>query len=437
MKIYLTTLIIFLSLTCGVNAQGQQVSVITLQDAIAIALDKNFDIKIAATELEQAAANNTAGNAGMLPTIAARGGTTASSTNTHMEFASGQEQNVKGAAAYGVTGAITLDWTIFDGTRMFINKSRLNELERSSSILLKQQIQNTVAQVINTYSMVVRYKQELISLDTAMSLGKTRLDIAKAKFETGSAAKTDYLQATTDFNENKSRYYNAAIIYQQAKDSLMVLLGNTTLLNFDVQDSLLLNTSLTYKEQAAWKEKNFQLQLMEQQKKMSELDLKLARSQHLPTLAVNGAYNFSYNQSAAGFVLFNRAIGPGGGLTLNVPLYNGSNVRRQKVIAKYEIDKSQMILDQLELSLQRQYHTAWQRYEYALKILSLEKENIGYAQENVQIQQARFRVGVSNTLALKEAENSYISALSRLTDAAYNLKIAETKLLEIQNELVK
>ncbi len=437
MKLYKNAIIILLTLLCSISLYAQQSTVITLQDAIGIALDKNFDIQIAKTELAQAVANNTAGNAGMLPTVSARGGATASSTNTHMEFASGQEQNVTGAAAYGVTGAIALDWTLFDGMRMFINKNRLNELERNSSIAWKQQVQTTVAQVINTYSMVVRYKQELIALDTAMSLGKSRLDIAKAKFENGTAAKTDFLQATADFNENKSKYYNASIVLQQAKDSLMVLLGNTTLETFDVQDSLQLNKSLTYQEQSTWKEKNFQMQLAEQQKRMSELDLQLARAQHLPTLALNGGYNYSYNRSAAGFVLFNRAVGPGGNLTLNIPLYDGSNIRRQKAIARYEIDKSQMILDRLDLSLQRQYKTAWQRYDYALKILNLEQENIGYAQENVHIQQARFRVGVSNTLELKEAENSYVAALSRLTEAAYNLKIAETRLLELQNELVR
>src|SRR5690606_30725827 len=161
---------------------AQQNIVITLQDAIAISLEKNYEIKIAQNLLQQSKENNTAGNAGMLPTISAVGGANGSSTNTHMEFASGQEQDVRGAVAYGFSGAIALDWVLFDGMRMFINKDRLNEQEHTFNIELKMQIQNTVAQVIHTYASVVRYKQELIALDTAMSLGKIRLEIAKYKF---------------------------------------------------------------------------------------------------------------------------------------------------------------------------------------------------------------------------------------------------------------
>jgi outer membrane protein TolC len=84
-----------------------------------------------------------------------------------------------------------------------------------------------------------------------------------------------------------------------------------------------------------------------------------------------------------------------------------------------------------------QYRIAWRTYANALAGLNLEKENIKYAAENVMIQQARFRVGVSNTLELREAENSYVEALTRLVDARYALKVAETKLLTIENRLVQ
>jgi outer membrane protein TolC len=71
-----------------------------------------------------------------------------------------------------------------------------------------------------------------------------------------------------------------------------------------------------------------------------------------------------------------------------------------------------------------------------LKTLSLEQENLDYARENVMIQQARFRVGVAGTLEMREAENSYVAALTRLVEAAYAVKIAGTKLLQIENRLL-
>ncbi len=99
--------------------------------------------------------------------------------------------------------------------------------------------------------------------------------------------------------------------------------------------------------------------------------------------------------------------------------------------------RQDLLVKQLTTRITARYRTAWRSYDNALQGLALEKENIKYAKENVMIQQARFRVGVANTLELREAENSYVTALTRLVDAAYTVKITETRLLEIENSLVR
>jgi hypothetical protein len=67
----------------------------------------------------------------------------------------------------------------------------------------------------------------------------------------------------------------------------------------------------------------------------------------------------------------------------------------------------------------------------------LEQENKGYAKENLDIQQARFRLGVASSLEIREAENSYVSTLARLNAAAYQVKLNETKVLEIEARLAE
>jgi len=46
-------------------------------------------------------------------------------------------------------------------------------------------------------------------------------------------------------------------------------------------------------------------------------------------------------------------------------------------------------------------------------------------------------LGVGTTLEARQAENDYVAALETLYTAAYNLKVNETIVLELENQLVK
>jgi len=435
---YILSGILFILVTyCRAQEAGEMQSLLTLNEAVNSALEQNFDIRIAQNELQQAHANNTIGNAGMLPEVTLNGGLNGSVSDTKLELASGQVQNRDGATSRGLTGSVLLNWTLFDGMRMFINKKRLDEIERTGGIALKEQVQSTVASVINAYAAVVRQKQQLVAIDTAMALAKVRMDIARRKFEIGTSAKTDYLQAQVDYNASRAAHLTQEAALRQAKDSLMITMGRDQFADYDVLDSLYLNKALTFKDKQSWLAANFSYQLAGQQKMLAEYDWQLARGAQLPLLNLAGSYNYSKVNSGAGVTLFNRTYGPQGALNLSIPVFSGFNLQRQKRIARQEIARQELIVDQLSTSLAARYRTAWRSYDNALKGLDLEQENIKYAQENVMIQQARFRVGVANTLELREAESSYVAALARLSDAAYNVKISETSLLQLENALVK
>jgi outer membrane protein len=411
--------------------------ILTLKDAIDIALDQNFNIRIEKVSLEQAKANNTIGNAGMLPTISAIGTLSKSITDAKIELATGGEQNRHNAQAQTLGGAVQLNWTLFDGLRMFVAKDRLNELEQIGNIQLRSQLQATISSVILSYSSVVYEKQQLIALDTAMSLAYSRMTIAKKNFEVGTSAKTDYLQAQVDYNASKYASIVQDAKLRQLKDSLMLLLSRDQFANFEVEDSLKLNPDLTFNEKELWMNNNFDVQLAAEQKQLSVFDLELTKRLQIPTLNLAASYNYNRLQNDAGATLFNRTYGPQVGLNLNLPIFDGFNLQRQKKVARLEVNRQDLLYQYTQSRVAMQYRVAWRAYENALEGLKLERENIKYAAENVMIQQARFKVGVSNTLELREAENSYVEALTRLVDAGYALKVAETKLLVIENRLVQ
>ncbi len=431
---------ILLTATATLTAQEDRepaAYILTLKDALNTALTQNYDIRIAGVELEQSQANNTIGNAGMLPSVSAVGGLNRSVTNAHIELASGGVQDRKGAVSEGVNGAVQLNWTLFDGLRMFVQKKRLEQIEQIGESNLKQQVQTTIAQVITAYAAVVRQKQQLVAIDTAMALAEERMILAKKKFDIGSAAKTDYLQAQVDYNASKSASFTQEALLRQAKDSLMIILGRNQFDYYDVEDSLPLNKSLAFKDKKSWMDRNFSVMLAQQQKELSAYDLQLANRSMLPVLDLAAAYNYNRTVNGAGVALFNRVYGPQGGLTLSLPLFNGFNLQRERKVARQEVFRQELLVQRQQTIVAARYRTAWRSYENALKGLDLEEANIGFAQENVAIQQARFRVGVANMLELREAESSYVAAMARLVDAVYTVKITETRLLELENNLLR
>src|SRR5436190_4379082 len=143
---------------------------LTLDDAIAKALEYNYDIQVSKLAAEQAARNNTAGNAGILPNINGNAGVNTGLTHSHIEFADGRVQEANNAQSVSYNAAVTLGWTLFDGGRMLIQKRRLNELETIGDVQLRLQIQSTISQVIQAYAQVAWQKQQGIAIDTALAL---------------------------------------------------------------------------------------------------------------------------------------------------------------------------------------------------------------------------------------------------------------------------
>ena len=111
--------LIILLFTLPVFTTGAQER-LTLQDAISRSLEHNFDIRIADVTAQQAAANNTTGNARLLPDINGSGGVNVGSSNTHIEFADGRVQEVNNAATMSYNGAVTASYTIFAGGRAWL-----------------------------------------------------------------------------------------------------------------------------------------------------------------------------------------------------------------------------------------------------------------------------------------------------------------------------
>lgn len=417
------------------TASGQEL--LTLQDAITKALQHNFDIRIADVTAQQAVANNTLGNAGLLPNVNAAAGLNLGSANTRSEFADGRVQQVDNANSVGYNSSLTLSYTLFAGGRALLLKKELAALEKIGATQLRNQIQAIVSQTIQAYAAAVLQQQQSVAIDTGLALAKTRMILSQMKYETGASAKVDFLQARVDYNSRQSDSLTQLSSQNAAIAVLNELMGEDIYKWHMVEDSLTLNTDLTPREKEYIDDVNLTLSAARQSADVSRLNARVAKTYFFPTLNLNGGYSYSRTESQAGFALFSQSYGPTGGLSLSVPVFQGGNIRRNAKVASLQAFKDELTYEKQHTSVHRQYRIAWRDYRMSVAAYRLEQENIGYAKENLDIQKARFQVGIATTLEMREAEDSYVQALLRLYNACYNVKVNETKVLELESNLVQ
>src|SRR5690606_31436704 len=140
-------------------ALGNAQEDLTVQDAVKIALENNYQIKTAQNELKMDELGTTPGQAGILPNVSANLSDNNSIQNLSQLRNDGtlqERDNVKNSSLnYGVA----LEWTVFDGLRMFANYEQLKETKKLGEAELKQAILTTVGEVMITYYDLVQQQQ--------------------------------------------------------------------------------------------------------------------------------------------------------------------------------------------------------------------------------------------------------------------------------------
>jgi outer membrane protein len=162
MKNWIITFLIFTPVFAGAQ-------VLTLDEAIKIALENNFDVVTASQSKEVARLQNHVGNAGMLPTISVNGNASYGLNALRQEFSSGLSVNNPSVNNRVFGAQAALDWVVFDGLRMFAIKKRLSLQYDIADLTLKDQIINTVTQVIQTYTTFAAETERLEALETTVA----------------------------------------------------------------------------------------------------------------------------------------------------------------------------------------------------------------------------------------------------------------------------
>ncbi|MDQ2771047.1 MAG: TolC family protein [Bacteroidota bacterium] len=421
---------------------------LSLQEAIAEALQHNYGILLSRQD-EQVAQNNvTRGNAGQLPNVSANLTRTFNNNNITSQIGSTDPRVINGGTSNLLNTNLTLGWTLFDGFGMFIAYDRLKTLRQQQQQLTRATVEETVETVSNAYYDVVRQAGKISSLEEALRIGQARIDLTQAQVDVGVSAKVEVLTARVDYNADRSQLLQQQQTLAAAKITLNNLLGRTPRTAFTPTDTLAVTRDLREDAVTAGiKANNPRLAQARLGVDVATYNRRLVNASRYPQVDLVTGYGLNRNINNAQFINLptgpvlttstNNVRGLNYGITASVPIFNGFNLRRQEQNARVAEEQSRLTLAQTDLQLDANASTAFAQYQNYLELLGLEETNIQLARQNVTIALERYRLGLLTPLALREAQRNELAAETRLLDIRYAAKQAELALRRLSGELVR
>ncbi|MBC8172518.1 MAG: TolC family protein [Chitinophagales bacterium] len=410
---------------------------LTLQDAIGTTLKNNYGIQIVQYEKQITDLQNHPGYAGMLPTVSATAIYQTELSNTEQRYFSGETRSEQNAGATLIDAGVYLNYTVFDGLRMFATKERLEELAAMGELEVRRQMEETIFLLMSNWYQLIQLQNGLQVIGDAIDISAERFSIATARQNAGAASGLDVIQAQVDLNADSSLYINILLQIENLKININQLMSSDPATSFEtndtivVEDDLLLEVILSESSLM-----NTDILLAQKDQQIVDLQVKEFKSYMYPTLDLTGGYGYLRSTSEAGFVESNLSYGPSVLFTLNIPLFNAFTTSRNLEGSQITQQIKQTQIRQTELTVRSSISTVYNQYRTSLDLIKLENRNIEAARKTVDIALEKFNLGSLTSVELREIQQTQIDAENRLLIEQLNAKLAELQLKKLSGRLL-
>ena len=416
-----------LALSLSVAAQAE----LTLEEALKIGLQNNYSIRIARNNAQVAQNNSGKGRVGLLPTVAA----TASVRRAESDEESNSPNSLEDWRTDAKSAQVALDWTLFDGFKMFAEKRRYRELDKLGQQQARSIIESNLVAISRAYYNLVAQEQLLEVAKSSEEISAVRLEKAKVRREIGGSSSTDFLNAQVSYNADHSSLLDRELATVVARQELNLLLGREAEVPLRVSPTLSipeLATDLPDLHQQA-EAHNADLMVIEAQKQVASAGLVTNRSRFMPKLSLTGSYAWSDrdqitddpNDQDFSTETTEQSIG----LNMNWNLFNGGSDRIDWQNAKVDFNNQQLALMQARQQLSGDLRAQFETYNRRKALVEIENQNVQAANQNLEIMTDRYEMGGATSLEFRDAQLNLNRAKTNLITARHQTRIAH---LEIQ-----
>ena len=431
-KISFIVLLLGLLFSQEINAQNN----LSLKEAVTIAIQNSYDIKLVENAASIAKNNNNYGVAGGLPTVTANGTNNNTLTTINQTFPDASRNTTRsGVDGSTLNGGLTATMILFNGYRIAATKDRLESIQKQTEAVLQTQMLNTSSTVMQQYYNVIRQVAFLKTIEKSIEASEQRVAIVKTRQEIGVANQADLLQSSLDLNALLQAKQNQLLVLDQVKADLfnsMVVPANS---NYVFTDSIQVDQKMILSDVESKMKAHPLLQSAQQLINVNQFLEKETKALMYPTLRANSGFNYNSNKSTAGFILLNESYGPFLGFNLSIPIYAGTANKRAYKNAQINTVSAKVQYDNTAQNLSTELFKTYQNYQNSLKQTPVEIENYKMSDALLTLVMERFKLGEATIVDVKQAQQSFETAGFRLTSLQFSAKIAEIELKRLSNQL--
>ncbi|CAL2102051.1 conserved exported protein of unknown function [Tenacibaculum sp. 190130A14a] len=378
---------------------------------------------------------------------------TATATGTYVdpniaEISNGQNPE------FGASGNVTLQQVVF-------SESANANIRIQKSLAKAQREQFNTEQLDAIFNGANAYFNALIlkaNLDIQMrnlDLTKKNLQIAEENYNAGQSGKTDVLRLQSQQAQNTQAMIEAINRLNQSFIGINQLTNNATDYEIDVKEASLdeeLFQQYNYdkfidildspvqrdpfvefliqealKNAPELKQLNYNLDAVKRQTKL------YGKGRFLPTLALQGQYNYQFSRSGVGSTFpTGFPTPPDGnynvGLNLSLPIFNKNtnNINKQTAIIQQE--QIEINSNNVKLAISANVRNGVLSLINQISNIELSKVSEVSAKEALDLTQTSYSTGAVNIVQLLDAQNNYLNAQLAKANAIYNYLIATLQL---------
>lgn len=417
---YRSFIILFFLIFHVIGVYAQENSIWSLQRCIDVALDKNPIIHRARLQIKTNHLDYKQAWQSQLPSLNAtlshglsQGRTIDPTTNLFIDqtIASGSQ-------------SLSTNLILFDGLRM-LHKVRMQaNAVKVAKLEYDGQINELKLDVIEAYIALLTAEDLLSQVEEQVKVIKEQVRRAEVMHQEGSFSPGDYHDLKGQYSQDLNTIESAKKEVHSRRMRLVSLL-NITMEDLGEVEKLSVGTYAQVEDQRdlyqAAKDHLPAYRAWEWRKKQTEQDVKVARSYYFPTLSIGAGLNSGYsNSNPLGYSQqMKNNLGKYLSLNLQIPIFNGFQVRKQVEQAKINMEDVKW-QEQIALNALRE------NTEKAVFDLRLTQKNIINLQEQVRSYQESFRIaevqfdlGASNSLTFLMAKNKWDNAQNQLVIKQY------------------
>jgi outer membrane protein len=439
-------LITGLILIFGSIATGQEVMRFSLEEARTYALENNFDIKLAETDIEIARRRVKENISTGFPQVT---GMVNYTNNIELptqlipgEFF-GLDQGEFAELQFGTRH--NANWSA-GVSQMIFNGQFIVGLQAAQAFLKLRETSRKKAEIdIRTaidqpyYTVVILQESKTLFDSTLQSLNQMLYE-TREFYAAGFLEDTDVDQLEIVIASMEATLLNIESQLEIARNTLKYQMGMRDEMKMEVTDksqdliaelekNMLAQPEFVY-------ERHIDYQLLQRQKQLSVLNVDLRRSEYYPV--INAYYSYGQNAMRNTFNFFegnekwftSQMVG----IQMDVPIFSSGYRQHRVQQAKLEFEKLKIAEDQLKQGLSLRFSAVNAEFQNAYRVYQTKKLSARNAQNIFQKTEVKYMMGTSSSLDLSQTYNQFLSVQIEYLTSMLELLVLKS---ELEQELAR